>query len=381
MIGILTIVGIIGLALTRKRSNISVSGISKYEWLLYRDLIDQIETALEQYVWDNADSIEYNDAPLYERPRLDISIMPGYRTDYFDVTIDDYSNFKYPNKTYDINLLINEELESRDNPAGINYEELEYLVNDLLDYKFGKKVSGIGAAYKRRIYGELASVNNLVDFSMPYEDQSQQAKRVLESNCNSINKKYPNRQPITVEKYFRQLKRAYNAISGIGATNLPYKQYDIYNHRGDLILTHRDYGTPEEQFQDAIDYIELSRANSYEDLGFWDTIIAIATGTKFVWSSSGSHRGIESLVFGTNAPAEKKQRISYLATPQKNGIYPEAFAHKIWEKSLDGDDMEILNGVLEALRTVTSVKEAKKMIIERYEQDHEIQSDEFDTPF
>lgn len=86
MIGILTIVGIIGL--TRKRSNISVSGISKYEWLLYRDLIDQIETALEQYVWDNADSIEYNDAPLYERPRLDISIMPGYRTDYFDVTQD-----------------------------------------------------------------------------------------------------------------------------------------------------------------------------------------------------------------------------------------------------------------------------------------------------
>lgn len=244
--------------------------------------------------------------------------------------------------------------------------------------------SSIGAPYKRRVYREIENIQHVADFELPYDAQSEQAKKLIKSDCNFVNSKYPKRKPLTPERYYNQLRRAYNAISGVGSTNLPYRKYEVYNKRGDLILEHRDYGTQDEMFKRAMDYMEESRMGSYEDLGFWETVMAIASGTRFVWTSKGVHRGIEKLVFGATSPPERKARISYLATPQKGGVYPEVFAHRIWESVYDGeaDDMDILNGVLEAFRSVESVKQAKQLIIDNYISEHTLPEYEFsDAPF
>lgn len=245
-----------------------------------------------------------------------------------------------------------------------------------------QNVAGIGAPYKRRIYQELAAITPGADFNLPYEDQNDNIKRIVQENCNRLNSKYPNRIPITVERYFKQLRRAYNAISGIGETNLPYRESVVRNYRGDVILIHRDYGTQDEQLQDAIFYIEENYTSSDFEIGYWNTLLAIATGQKFVWSSDGVHRGLESLVFGKSAPGERKLRISYLASPNKGGVYIERFVESItgdnWKAT---DDMELLDGALDAIRTVESVKQAKQIILDTYYKDHILEDNNPDLPF
>lgn len=247
------------------------------------------------------------------------------------------------------------------------------------------QVAGIGAAYKRRVYREIENLQNDVDFDFAYEDQTDTAKRRIKEDCNFVNSQYPRRKPITPERYYKQLRRAYKAISGIGQTNLPYKTYTVLNHRGDIILQHRDYGTPDQMFQDAIDYVLLSHITDPKEYGYWETVAAIATGKKFVWESKGVHRGIEQLAFGGGKhPKERKSRISYLASPQKGGMYPEVFAETIIGNSDFAheymDEQEILNGVLYALFSIDSVKQAKDMILETYLDAHTI-TESSDTPF
>ena len=79
---------------------------------------------------------------------------------------------------------------------------------------------------------------------------------------------------------------------------------------------------------------------------------------------------------------ERKKRISYLASAKNGGLYPEIFAHRLWESVTngEGDDKEILDGVIDAIRECDSVGEARDVITARYIQDH--QEEEFnDTPF
>lgn len=246
-----------------------------------------------------------------------------------------------------------------------------------------RRVSGIGAAYKRRVYREIERLQPYVDFDLSYDDQTDKAKKYIDEDSSFVNKQFPKRKPITPERYYKQLRRAYRAISGIGATNLPYNTYEVYNHRGDLILQHRDYGTPEQMFQDAIDYILLNNTNDSVEYGFWETVVAIATGKKFVWASKGVHRGIEKLIFGKSEPSERKQRISYLASPQKGGMYPEVFAESIIGNSNFAneymDEQDILNGVLDAFLQIESVKQAKQMILDEYIKQNTITDSE--TPF
>lgn len=246
-----------------------------------------------------------------------------------------------------------------------------------------RRVSGIGATYKRRVYREIERLQPYVDFDLSYDDQTDKAKKYIDEDSSFVNKQFPKRKPITPERYYKQLRRAYRAISGVGSTNLPYKTYEVYNHRGDLILQHRDYGTPEQIFQDAIDYILLNNTNDSAEYGFWETVVAIATGKKFVWASKGVHRGIEKLIFGKSEPSERKQRISYLASPQKGGMYPEVFAESIIGNSNFAneymDEQDILNGVLDAFLQIESVKQAKQMLIDEYIKQNTIPDSE--TPF
>ena len=86
------------------------------------------------------------------------------------------------------------------------------------------------------------------------------------------------------------------------------------------------------------------------------------------------HRGVEKLVFGDSAPSEKKRRISYLASPEKNGQYPEKFAHHLWERTGSrADDIEITNGVLEALREIDTRGAAVEYCKNEYLNAHQVE--------
>lgn len=247
----------------------------------------------------------------------------------------------------------------------------------LLALRKKRSVSGIGATAKRRLYFEISRLQPVVDFRLDYDNQSPQAKEAIMENSNLYyNKQYPNRQPITPERYYKQLKRAYNSISGIGETDLPYRESKVRNEHGDVILIYRDYGSDEQKLRDAINYIEENYTSSDFEIGYWNALLAIAAGYKFVWPSKGVHRGIEELVFGKSAPAERKARISYLATPEKGGLYPEPFIETIQNENWKAtDEMEILDGMLDAFRTVESVKEAKQIIMDAYMRDHIVEED------
>lgn len=243
-------------------------------------------------------------------------------------------------------------------------------------YGIGKPIK---VKHKRRIYREMEMAQQSgVNFLLPYGEQSDRAKHAI-SELTKRHNGSSKRIPITDEKYFNQLRRAYNAISGIGKTRLPYKESQINNHRGDTILIYRDYGTYSEMQQLAKDYVLENYAQRTDfDIGYYETLVYIANGGKFIWDSKGVHRGVEKLIFGKQSPGEKKARRSYLATESKGGVYPEVFAESL--KGYYGDDHEILNGVLDCLREVQSANQSREIIIDIYERDHTLSEYE-EVPF
>lgn len=245
-----------------------------------------------------------------------------------------------------------------------------------------RSVSGIGAV-KRRIYQEISELQRTyprVDFTLDFDSLPKDQKDHIQWACeNWYNKVYPKRKPITAEKYYKQLRKAYGAISGVGTTSLPYRESIVKNNFGDTILIHRDYGTPEEKLVNAKSYIEdlyIDPGTDDYKIGYWATVLGIANGVRFVWKSNKQHRGIEQLIFGRSVPTEKKLRISYIANADKGGLWPERYAESMLQYSLGGDDQEILDGVLDAIREIHSVKQAKEIIMDEYMSAHVIEDRE-----
>ena len=247
----------------------------------------------------------------------------------------------------------------------------------LYGIKRAQSVSGIGMAKrkaKRRIYSEIEAAQKAgIDLTdkTGWEKQEKKLAKIMKAHNIVLHGKSDKPD---AQRYFNSLRRAYNAISG---TNLPYKTSRVYNENGDVILEYHDYNL-QNILQDAVNWVEAETLPALitdgERLGYFATICAIASGTKFVWASKGVHRGVEALVFGSSVPAERKLRISYLASPDKGGVYPEAFAHYVWENytQTNGDDLEITNGVLAALREIQSVGQAQKYCVDMYVEAHKI---------
>lgn len=255
MIGILTVAAITILALRKKRSVSGIGALSRLEWSIYRDLIHRIEEEILDYIESNDYDPELIEdiAPL-DQPRLDISVSPNSRTGYdFEVIIDEAKYFLYPEKTYDIETLITEH---EDGYLTIDYEELENLVMDFLDRQLGKDVAGIGAAQrvKRRIYKEIAAAQKLgVDFDLKYQDLMNSQLNSLEEVGKMFGWKQAKRsiesgKPYT-EAYYNSLKRAYNAIAGVGIGAADYDTYTIRNGNGKIILQWREYAPVVEHLQ------------------------------------------------------------------------------------------------------------------------------------
>ena len=219
-----------------------------------------------------------------------------------------------------------------------------------------KKVSGIGAVKKqqRRIWSEVEQAQRH-GIDLTDKDGWQGNEETLEWMAHGKVKE--DGSTPQVQRYFNQLRRAYNSIAG---TNLPYDESVVRNENDDVILIYRNYHLdklPQKSAEHVYDQAMETMNTNTADAAYWATIALIANGTKFVWSSSRDkvHRGVEQLVFGHAAPEERKKRISYIATPQKGGEYPEKLAHKLWEQTgMTADDQEITNGVLEALRDTSS---------------------------
>lgn len=254
MIGLLTLGAIALLALRNKRGVSGIGKLSRLEWNLYSDLIHTIENEVLSYIESSDYDPYYDHIAPSDKPRLDISVSPTSRTGYdFEVTVDEAKYFQYPEKTYDLLPLITEH---EDGYLTVDYEELEHVVMDFLDRQLGRDVAGIGAVQrvKRRIYKEIAAAQGKgVNFDKKYQDTTpqevdalfevgtmfgwQQTKRSRESG-----KSYE-------EAYFNSLKRAYNAISGIGIGASDYKTHTIRNGDGKIILQWREYDSVAEHLQ------------------------------------------------------------------------------------------------------------------------------------
>lgn len=228
-----------------------------------------------------------------------------------------------------------------------------------------ESIKGVGATKpKRRIWTEIQKAQEAgIDLSDPTGYKGKE--KILRSMAYGKLARSVSAKP-DEQRYFNQLRRAYKSIAGTG---LPHDQSVVRNENGDVILVYNDYHL-DQLPQKAADWVEQQaqqNAGAPYEYGYWATVAAIARGKKFVWKSKGAHRGIEQLVFGQSAPAERKQRISYLATPEKGGVYPEKFAHSLWQANdRQQDDQEITNGVLQAILDTTSVGAAQQACVGAY---------------
>lgn len=118
-------------------------------------------------------------------------------------------------------------------------------------------VSGIGKVerVKRRIYKEIAAAQKLgVDFDLKYADLSNSQLNSLEEVGILFGWKQSDRSlesgRLYTEAYYNSLKRAYNAISGIGIGAADYDTYTIRNGNGKIILQWREYAPVIEHLQE-----------------------------------------------------------------------------------------------------------------------------------
>lgn len=120
--------------------------------------------------------------------------------------------------------------------------------------------SGIGAA-KRRVFKELSLAQKAgVDFTKKYDELSPSEIKALQKVSNDTG---------YTETYYKSLKKAYDAISGIGAS------YDVVNADGDTVLTwiedpeNPQAETARKAIDDAERYLALREARQIEDDREW----------------------------------------------------------------------------------------------------------------
>lgn len=114
--------------------------------------------------------------------------------------------------------------------------------------KRNKSVAGVGAA-KRRIFKELSLAQKAgVDFTKKYDELSASEIKALQKVSNETG---------YTENYYKSLKKAYDAISGIGAS------YDVVDEDGNTVLTWVEDPSGESQSRmtyNAADEVERERA-------------------------------------------------------------------------------------------------------------------------
>ncbi|CAJ0610726.1 unnamed protein product [Cylicocyclus nassatus] len=240
-------------------------------------------------------------------------------------------------------------------------------------------VAGIGATKKakRRIYQQMAELQQFaIPLGLKWADLSAEEQGRVKYCATANGFTGSSRSTKSVpEQYYNSISRAYNAISGIGETDLPHTDYTIRNDRGDVILTYHDYGTDAQILQRALDWFYESFVDVPNVNGYYATAWYIATGRKLNWQSVKQ----ECFATTTNANAERKARISYLA---KDGATVLALAHDLWQHSGgERTDMELRDEIISALLSIQSVGQAQQYVLDAYYDAHQKQDAYNDVPF
>lgn len=138
--------------------------------------------------------------------------------------------------------------------------------------------SGIGKVerVKRRIYKEIAAAQKLgVDFDLKYSDLSNSQLNSLEEVGHMFGWKQTKRSiesgKLYTEAYYNSLKRAYNAIAGIGIGAADYNTHTIRNGKGKIILQWREYDPVVEHLQqepivEIVEHVEPNRITKQEEI-------------------------------------------------------------------------------------------------------------------
>lgn len=118
-----------------------------------------------------------------------------------------------------------------------------------------KATSGIGAA-KRRIFKELSLAQKAgVDFTKKYDELDEDEIKALEKVSSDTG---------YTETYYKSLKKAYDAVSGIGTT------YDVKDADGNTVLTWTD-APGDYRMDDSDRWRALREAHDIEDERQWAT--------------------------------------------------------------------------------------------------------------
>lgn len=244
----------------------------------------------------------------------------------------------------------------------------------LLLYSVKKKgTSGVGKIRPFKALSQAQQGGVKFGTSLPKKKLTKEERKILERvgkengytqtwKSKASGKDYP-------EAVYTYLNNKYNSVAGIG--DLPYEEYIVRNGEGDVVVIYKDYES-ENILQRAINFVVDNYCSTAdpEEYGYWNTVVDIAQGRKFVWKSDITggvlrKRGMEDELFGRgHAKEERLRRISMLATPQKGGVYPEKYAYELSaHTTVEMSDADIKNGVLEALREFYSPKDAQRKIL------------------
>lgn len=259
-----------------------------------------------------------------------------------------------------------------------------------------ESVEGIGATKpKRRIWNEVQRAQEAgIDLTDPSGWKGHEAFLAQASN-GKLSRSTSSKSD--EERYFGQLRRAYRSIAG---TSLPRTQSVVRNEYGDVILVYNDYHLdqlPQRAAEWTSQQVSETATTDPYTYGYWVTIAAIAIGSaRFIWKGTKDkvHRGVEELIFGASAPAERKQRISYIVSASTRnkyprgaamaGKYPEEWAHGLWEGTDGQADIQLItDGVLDAIRNCYSVGQAQEMCVSEYLKAHQVSEPKLDedVPF
>lgn len=252
-----------------------------------------------------------------------------------------------------------------------------------------RKSAGVGKLPPRRYFAEIADAQrNGINFGEAYDSSNDP---ILSRLANKYGFRTSSRSSrSTAEQYFNQLRRQYNAVAGIGATDLPYVESEVHNENGDVIVVYRDYGTKKQQLRDAINYVEEIPLRD-ADAAYWHTLAYIAGGGKFVWKTKKKagaliSRGTDDILNGSER--ERKARISYLGSEKNGALSPDQFAERLWSSTAgmdyDGtDSMTMYDGVEQAILSCDSRGNAERTILNLYYDTHKKQdyTEDYDMPF
>lgn len=194
-----------------------------------------------------------------------------------------------------------------------------------------RSVSGIGKVerVKRRIYKEIAAAQKLgVDFDLKYNELMNSQLNSLEEVGKMFGWKQTKRSvesgKLYTEAYYNSLKRAYNAIAGIGIGAADYNTHTIRNGKGKIILQWREYDPVVEHMQQEpiVEIVETSRRTNR---------ITKQEETLQVW------------------PYIRVYHNGQVLSPTTEDLPP--FTHVAWKKMLNKDGEVLAEGAIMAFVT------------------------------